>query len=130
MDIAETEKGEKGKKEKKTFLRLLDEMKTGKMLVWISFCYIFLTTPHTIDQFLYVVYKGITYGLLQSFTQNLTGDKVWNQKFDGTREILRGGCYLFQTCNYSLNFYFYCAINTDIRKHTVAYFQKIRYRFL
>ena len=69
MKIDESEKGQKEKKEKKTFLRLLDEMKTGKMLVWISFCYIFLTTPHTIDQFLYVVYQGITNVSVKSFTQ-------------------------------------------------------------
>ena len=60
LKIAEAEKGNGERKEKKTFLRLLDEVKTGKMLVWISFCFIFLTTPHTVDQFLYVVYPGVT----------------------------------------------------------------------
>ena len=70
LKIAETEEGKRERKEKKTFLRLLDEVKTGKMLVWISFCFIFFTTPHTIDQFLYVVYPGGT--LLKSMQYNVT----------------------------------------------------------
>ena len=58
MNVIEHEGKIKEKKERKKFLKLLDDIKTGKVLILISSCYILLTLPHTIDQFSYVVVKG------------------------------------------------------------------------
>ena len=109
------------KRERKNFLKLLDDIKTGKVLILISSCYVLLTLPHTIDQFLYVVIPGrfIRFWSFHILSLDSLGKRQGN-----TDEILSGNCYLLLTCNYSLNFYFYCLINHDIRKKTIALFSR------
>ena len=106
MNVSEKDGKFKEKRERRNFLKLLDDIKTGKVLILISSCYILLTLPHTIDQFMYVVIPG-----------------DYARKGDAY-EIFTGNCYLLLTCNYSLNFYFYCMINQDIRKKTIALFSR------
>ena len=80
--------------------KLMDEIRIGRILILISSFYILLTLPHTIDQFHYLLYKTDDY----------------EKRFYGLDEILASLSYLLLTINYSLNFYFYCLINQDIRK--------------
>ena len=72
MNVNDHEGKIKEKKERKKFLKLLDDIKTGKVLILISSCYILFTLPHTIDQFSYVVVKGNKILLLWIFYINLS----------------------------------------------------------
>ena len=88
--------------------KLIDEIRIGRILILISSFYILLTLPHTIDQFHYLLYKTDNY----------------EKRFYGLDEILASLSYLALTVNYSLNFYFYCLINQDIRKDVKNFINK------
>ena len=88
--------------------KLINEIRIGRILILISSFYILLTLPHTIDQFHYLLYKTDNY----------------EQRFYGIDEILASLSYLLLTVNYSLNFYFYCLINQDIREDVKTFINK------
>ena len=90
----------------------MDEIRVGKVLILISSLYILLTLPHTIDQFHYLLYQPENQG------------DSYKNRFNGIDEIFASLSYLLLTFNYSLNFYFYCLINQDIRKDVRNFLNK------
>ena len=66
MKISEDDiqvKARKQRMAKNKILKLIEEIKTGKVLILISTFYLIFTLPHTIDQFLYLIdseYYGMT----------------------------------------------------------------------
>ena len=90
----------------------MNEIRVGKVLILISSLYIVLTLPHTIDQFHYLLYQPENQG------------DSYKNRFNGIDEIFASLSYLLLTFNYSLNFYFYCLINQDIRKDVRNFLNK------
>ena len=73
-------------------------MRLSGLLVCTLLSHTLLTTPYTVWSIISMVNAGL-----------------WTRS-EGTSRLLPAVANLLFSCNYSLNFYFYCLANRDIRK--------------
>ena len=102
---------------RKRLVQIIEEIKTGKVLILISSFYIIFTLPHTIDQFVYLLdFRKMFFDSIWCSILDFLGGKL--------SPDYSGMAFVLLTCNYSFNFYFYCLINQDIREIVLKIFKR------
>ena len=117
--VTETEENNSGRQRKnvvRRFSRVMEEIKVGKILIVNSTTFLVFTLPHTVDLTLWMSFNDQHDGISRFSTCYKDSINVDYNTF----------LNLLWTCNYALNFYFYCVINQDIRTVSAEFINRFR----